>query len=390
MKIYEEIVEELNNRGFIDIVKKEDGFLQLNDSLCTTFSPFFANSNNLKKFSFDFLIHDYIHYINIYYGGIEEDIKKILYLYNKAKESNPIKTFNYIANLQEESVSTGNKHWSAVKEARLPNEEYDYIVKLFSNIEEITEGILKDEFKKIIYLQDISIGSVRNLEDIDKMTFGNLYKEIVKNQIIDTVMNNSELIIDINQWRNIACHKDYKIVGGKITCKYGAKKDKDLIIDSKEDLYKIARKIYELSSIFNFSFKFFTYDNIEEVKKEYVVNNDTENQRIETDELLITTEFYFRGLEILNIDCSEKKVSIVVKDLVETENDESKRIIFTSQFLLKVFLIFNKDENEIVYTNSKNEKKVSMCANRNVFYKIINGIEETSYLAQKVEFKFYK
>lgn len=387
VKVYKEIIKELNSRGIKQLVQNEGGFRETYNNIISVFTPFFTNTNNLERFSFDFLIHDYIQYNLLYYPNIKDDIIKIISIYNNAKSINSVATYKFIADSQRKSVELGNKYWTFIKDGTLPNDSYDYTVKCFKNIEDISEGILKFSFKIILHLNDIISKTIRSFDEIEKMTFGSLYMEIINKNLLNSIFSIEEIKINVNQWRNISCHNDYQIINDKIYCKYGKNKEKELVISDKEELYQIARKIYTISSLFNFAFKFFTYDNAEEIKKEITIDNCTEENRKETDELLITTELYMRGLEILDIKYYKKKISLTVRDLVASEN-ERKRIMFTSQFLIKIYLLYNKDIVEIVYKNIANKKVVKMWTSKEILSPIVNGEKDMLYLAEHFQFKF--
>ncbi|MDD3304505.1 MAG: hypothetical protein PHT75_00005 [Bacilli bacterium] len=387
VKIYKEIIKELNNRGIKQFVQNEESFRETYDNIISVFAPFFTNTNNLKHFSFDFLIHDYIQYNILYYPNIKDDIIKVISIYNNAKSINSVTTYKFIADLQSKSIELGNKYWTFIKEGTLPSDSYDYIVKCFKNIEDISEGIMKTSFKIILHLSDIISKTIRSFDEIEKMTFGSLYMEIINKNLLNSIFNIEKIKINVNQWRNISCHNDYQIIDDKIYCKYGKNKEKELVISGKEELYQIARKIYTISSLFNFAFKFFTYDNAEEIKKEMAIDNCVEKARKETDELLITTELYMRGLEILDIKYYKKKISLTVRDLVISD-DERKRIIFTSQFLIKIYLLYKKDIVEIIYKNITSKKVVKIWVGKEILAQIVNGEKDMLYLAEHFQFKF--
>lgn len=217
------------------------------------------------------------------------------------------------------------------------------------------------------------------------MKFGNLYNQLSQTKMLEQLFAVLKSDIPINQWRNIACHKDYKYTKGKVYCVYGSNKENQIILQSKEELLDIAKNIYRISQVINYSFKFFTYDNIYEIH-EYL--DDSSNQvddRDATWHLIFVTELYANGYETIDIKEDDESVQVILKDMYDTENIE-KRAIQSSIALYKLWCMTEKDNLAVTYvTNNDKQYKRILCKGE-ICKTLSAGDKDISYLAGNATF----
>lgn len=195
----------------------------------------------------------------------------------------------------------------------------------------------------MVYLNRIRTKKSLDFALVKKMKFGNLYNELSQTKMLEQLFAVSKSKVSINQWRNIACHKDYQYIGGKIYCDYGSNKENKIILESKEELLDIAKNIYRISQVINYSFKFFTYDNIFEIHN-YLDNQNSQviDDRDATWHLIFVTELYANGYETIDVIEDDESVQVILKDMYDTEDIE-KRAIQSAIALYKLWNLTEKD-----------------------------------------------
>jgi hypothetical protein len=257
-------------------------------------------------------------------------------------------------------VSISNKYWSMCvlqKDFNLLEDE-EYVMEAFNLIENVSEILLKNFFSFMVYLNKIRTNKSLDFNLVKKMKFGNLYNELSQTKMLEQLFAVSKSDIPINQWRNIACHKDYQYTRGKVYCDYGSNKENQIILESKEKLLDIAKNIYRISQVINYSFKFFMYDNIYEYLDD---SNHQVDDRNATWHLIFVTELYANGYETIDIKEDDESVQVVLKDMYDTEDIE-KRAIQSSIALYKLWCLTEKDNLVVTYvTNNDKQYMKILC-----------------------------
>lgn|GEM_PF-4884402 len=200
------------------------------------FKPFFLNEDNLKRYSKDFLIQDYVNYTKNNFENLDNLILEVINFYRVVLSINREETLKAFASFQDETVSMGNKYWlmCVLQKDFTLLEDDEYVMESFNLIENVCEIILKNFFSFLVYLNKIRNNKTLDFDSVKKVKFGNLYNEISQTQMLKLLFGVSKSDVPINQWRNIACHKDYQYTKGKVHCVYGQNKENQIILESKE------------------------------------------------------------------------------------------------------------------------------------------------------------
>lgn len=362
--------------------------VDINKEIINEFDTFFINKANLERYSNDFLIHDWINYKKLNFDELKTSITKILEIFNLAKTIDAQKIFKDFAMFQKTTTEMGNKYWSLCILQRDFSllEEFEYIMECFKMIEDISEITLKNYLALCLQIQRISNKKLSNLEDVMKLKYGNVVNELFTSGFLTEKLKPYNL--SISQWRNISAHKSYSIIDKKIVCKYGNNLENTITFENKEEVLNGVKEIYELSQIINFAFKFFHYDNIEEIARFFYSENIqdiSEENRNETWHLLFVTEAYTSGFKVKEINESKDNLEIEVFEL--TEEDRELRAIQSSILLYKAWYYTSKEKIKIIYTDRNEKKYMSSEADDRVFKEIGNGNKEITYFAENVIFK---
>ncbi|WP_138263828.1 hypothetical protein [[Clostridium] hylemonae] len=377
--IYKDIIDEMKRNNI-----KTDN---ISGDIEKTFKPFFKNENNLKRYSKDYLIQDYVNYTKNNFENLEGLILEAISFYRAALSANNEETLKAFAFFQDEMVSIGNKYWSmcVLQKDFALLEDDEYVMEAFNLIENISEILLKNFFSFMVYLNKIRTNKSLDFDSVKKIKFGNLYNELSQTKMLEQLFAVSKSDIPINQWRNIACHKDYQYTKGKVYCKYGENKGNQIILESKEELLDIAKNIYRISQAINYSFKFFTYDNIYEI---YEYLDDSNNQgdiRDATWHLIFVTELYANGYEAIDIKEDDESVQAILKDMYDTKDIE-KRAIQSSIALYKLWCLTGKDNLAVTYVTNNDKQCMKILCRGEICKTLSTGDKDISYLASNSTF----
>lgn len=372
--IYKDIVAEMKKNNIKTVNVSED--------IEKLFRPFFLNEANLKRYSKDYLIQDYVNYTKNNFENLENLILEVISFYRLALSANNEETLKAFAFFQYETVNIGNKYWSMCVLQKdfdlLENDEY--VMEAFNLIENVTEILLKSFFSFMVYLNKIRTNKALDFDLVKKMKFGNLYNQLSQTKMFEQLFAILKSDIPINQWRNIACHKDYKYTKGKVYCVYGSNKENQIILQSKEELLDIAKNIYRISQVINYAFKFFTYDNIYEIHEYLDDSNNQVDDRDATWHLIFVTELYANGYETIDIKEDDESVQAVLKDMYDTEDIE-KRAIQSSIALYKLWCMTEKDNLAVTYITNNDKQYMRILCKGEICKTLSAGDKDISYLA---------
>lgn len=385
--IYEEIIQELDRGPLNEQIKNGLSQKEIHKTIIHTFNQYFDNKNNLERYANDFLVHDWINYCKTYYNDIDDNINDVISLFRNAKLIDNMKVFEAFSNFQDTTVEIGNKYWSMViLQKDLSNlGDYEYVTECFKMIDDICEIVIKQFMFFLVYIHRISIGKNTSFEDVIKLNFGNLINELTQSNVLNNLLKFLKSNVSISQWRNIACHKSYQYKDGRIECKYGNNLEHSITFNCKEELLDITKNINRISQAINFAFKFFLYDNIQDIG--FIYNRKTTNleNRNETWHLLFSTELYSSGFKVINIEDTKDELKIVLQEM--TLQDKAKRAIQSSISIYKAWMLTCKDNIEIIYIDIDGAPYLSSCATSAICKEIGMGNKGIDYLAEKTIFR---
>lgn len=379
------MIGEFANSDSSQIIGKKD----FQNDIIDLFKDFFDNINNLKTYSNDYLIQDYINYKKNNLHLYKNSLLEVRSLFTEAKSCCADKTFSGIALFQPISVEMGNKHWSMLK---LQNdlsklEDYEYVYECFNLIEHICENLLKNLFVLMVHLNRIIVGKNADFNSIRHIRLGNLVNELKQSNKLNSVMNILVSNISISQWRNISCHKTYQYINGKIQCQYGENLDKNETINTKEDLLHITKQLYTIAQVLLLPTKLFLYDNIESVRSKMDdLSLDIIGFRNEDWQLIYVTEMLVNGFIVTDITNADK-LEITVVDTKKDENYE--RILLIPLAAYKAWVLTDKEQIKIIYAQRDGAPYVSIELTGDICQKVSDYEKDFSYLAEKMIIEKY-
>lgn len=383
--MYRRIVGEFASSNSNHIIGKKD----FQKDIINTFKDFFDNVDHLETYSNDYLIQDYINYTRNNLDVYKTSLLEVRSLFNKAKACCAEKTYIGFACFQPISVQMGNKHWSMLK---LQNdlsqlEDHEYVYECFNLIDHICENILKHLLALMVYLNRVIDEKEVDFDSINHIKFGNLVNEIKQSNKLNSVINILDSNVSVSQWRNIACHKNFQYINGKVHCQYGDKLDKEETLDSTEDLLHITKALYTIAQVLLLPSKFFLYDNIEFIRSKMdELSIDVIGFRNEDWQLIYVTELLANGFVVTDIKNADN-LKITVADTKKDENYERLMLIPIAAY--KAWVLTGIDEIEIIYIQSDGNPYISVKLTGDVCEKVSSYEKDFSYLAEKMIIEKY-
>lgn len=352
--------------------------------------PYFTHMDALKKYACDSQILSAFEFFVRYYKESEfsEGIMEVINCYKKANKNYNKESWNIILSTYAVMVEDENKMWS-IRNSKLNLQEddlYEKMVQIFQRIGNVLEVSVKhivQELYALIYLQHK--GSV-DYEKIRKQDFGVVINNILDKGMLQSVLRIQPCKMKLSDWRNIAYHHTYALVdNGKIECTYG-KGNMNSIKMSMQELERYLHKIVRASNILNIARCVFVFDFIDDIPKDYQLEEVSFRQAIKREQFrisLLSQEFQL-GHIILN----EDKVEIDIYDLNLNKN-QKERIVHCSQLLLNAWNIWKRKLICINYFASNGRKICCVYADGKVCEMIYEGKEEITYLANEFQIKYF-
>lgn len=384
--VYEDIVREMENSKLNELILSGLSHDDITKSIQECFKRFFENDDKLKRYSNDFLVSDYINYYKNYYKEMDDNIDAILNLFRAARNNDEDTTYEYMAMLQNELVEVSNKEWSftILQKDFEKLAKYEYVTETFNLIENICENALKVYFKYLLVFFRITKRKNNiSLQAINEIKFGSIVNELKQCDFLKDLLDIKGYEVPLSQWRNIACHKDYRIIGNKIECQYGDKHSKNVTINSKENLLEITKNIYKVLQFINFASKFFLYDNIEKIKPFYELIDESIDSRPENWHLPFVTELYTNGFKVISIEQEDFTVNVKVTSVISS--DIKKSVVQSTIVLYKVWYYSLCKKMQVSYFDENSKKLLTVESCDEVCKPIAEGKKDIYYLAEKMQ-----
>lgn len=311
-----------------------------------SFSQYFQNQRNLKKYSISHLINNWLSYILLLRNNPEsiEKVDSFLSFFNEAKRINSKDTIDAFSFWLPEISQSIIRYWSLYntqgKLDKLGIE--DFSIEILNMIGVSIEGILKPFLKLLLVLNRIQRQKTYDLNDVNSKDLGVIIDELINTSKINDFLIINPNSIRLNQWRNIAYHHNSQIIDGEIFCSYKKEGNYIEFKVSKDDLEKVLKHILLFFKLVRISETIFCFDNLNEIQKAAKRLGSKFNIREESKLLDFYSPITSQGFKVIDIIVSEEVALLKLKDMQEYP-DFQKRAIHSSQFLYNLW----------EYTNSK-------------------------------------
>lgn len=357
----------------------------IKDAIVESFLPFFRNPGNLKEHAIDFLVEIWVVYLKACrdHKNTPKHLTSLLNLFNEAFDIGSALVFDaYRAWIPDISHSV-SKYWSLVNKSLHLSELSleDFVEESFGIIGTTIEGLGKPYIRLLFQLNRIRLEKNYTLDEIISKDIGFLLDEI-NNSTNLTDLLISENGIRLNQWRNIAYHHKFIVVGEKIKCTL-ERRGGDLKFElSRDDLYNITKDIMLVHKILQISAIVWRVDNFNDFNS--ILNSYEENDLSHRQEESLThfySGFASQGFLIKNITHNNDVTILKIKDLRVYDNF-LKRSIHSSQFMYNLW--FNYPAKRLIIEYYLYNDQLFFTSSIEADY-IKEAIESGSYLSEIIK-----
>lgn len=320
-------------------------------SIIDSFSPYFTNQDNLKKYAISDLTSNWLAYLSVYKEHPEslKFIDKVLDIFNGAKEKNQLQAIESYAQWMPEITQSISRFWSLhnnqMKLHQLCIE--DFVEESLYMIGQTIEGLLKSFFKLLLQLNKIKRNKQFNIAEIKQKDLGVVIDELINTTELSEILVLQPHDIRLNQWRNIAYHHNSRIVNNEIILGFNKSGDIFEFKITRQELSDVLKRILLIFKLVRISETIFGFDNLGQVQSE-ISKLDENLINIREDSKLL--DFYSgiesQGFRIVELKTSDKNSILILKDL-EPYGNFIKRAIHSSQFLYSLWL-FTESKHLIV------------------------------------------
>ena len=356
----------------------------IKEALIKVLNPYFDNKDALNKFSSEGQMLSIFEYFIKYHYDKEftDGLSRVIKCYKNAYQTNRVEFWNIVLCSYSDMVNDENKMWTMRKVIDLNNNDlYEKVMSYMNLIGvnlEITAKHITGELYALIRLwknKDVDYTKIKQLD------FG----MIIKN-ILDQGLLNEELItlpsqIKLSDWRNIAYHHSYSVVGDKIKCSYGRKVVKNIEF-SLDEFESYIHQIIRACNIFTIARCIFVFDYNFDIPSDYKLNKVDFREPMLVEQLKIG--LLAQQFNLCNIREDNQKIEVDFIDLLTYANLKD-RAIHCSQLLFRIWLVWKRPQIIINYFDNKKNKICRLSIKGSVCQLISEGKKDISYLAEQFE-----
>ncbi|MBK7805971.1 MAG: hypothetical protein IPJ51_06700 [Saprospiraceae bacterium] len=329
-------------------------------SIIDSFSPYFSNHENLKKYAISDLTSIWLAYFSVYkeYPDSLNLIDNILDIFNGAKEKNHKLAIESYAQWVPEITQSISRFWSLhnnqMKLHKLCME--DFVEESLHMIGQTIEGLSKSFFKMLLQLNKIKRNKQFEIEEIKQKDLGVVIDELINTTELTELLVLQPYDIRLNQWRNIAYHHNSRIVNNEIICGFNKSGEVFEFKLTRQELFEVLKRILLIFKLVRISETIFGFDNLENVQSEI---NKLDKTLINIREDAKLLDFYSgiesQGFRIVELKTSNNNSALILRDL-EPYGDFIKRAIHSSQFLYSLWLYSESECLKVEYHLFNGEK----------------------------------
>lgn len=389
MKKFQKILEGLKDKSPLPLLF-ENGYtpVTIKAEIVETFKPYFQNSSNLEKYAIDYLVSDWINFlkISINHPGIENDIKLVLKSYEQAKTISYDSTINVLSKMLPLHLESGNKYWSFLNlEVDKSNLEiYEFCQTSMKDISDIIEGLTKSLYIENVLINKIKRGKPVDISKTQTNKLGNLIQDLIDNSDYRALFIVPTENLKISDWRNVAAHHTYSIVGNNIKCESGEGTNKISFDLTRAELFQRVNYCMRTNQVLNMAHKIFGFDNMPEISKRLEKNKV--DDRPEIGFLMFSSALMSQGFEIKDIAYDSETATLELVDL--TKMNPRDRGIHSSQLLNQLWLVTNSKHLEIKYFKNDGLLYLTSSIRGNIFEQMqLDKKKDVTFFAENVSFK---
>jgi len=356
---------------------------KIKNIIIDSFTPYFENIDNLKKYAIDLMAAETINLANIsdnpdFMNIVEDNLS----LYRKSKATNMKDCFQSFAFWHSDVLEANNDFWSIVAfDTDINNKDIrDVHYYSMRNIGEIIEYLIKPFLKVILHQIFVANNDKRKDEYINSLSIGNIIDIISRSNMLDNALCPKPWNLGLNQWRNIAFHGSFRVEGDVLKCRYGKNKQRTIIL-KKEETLDILYKTNKIYAALKLAYTIFFVDNIDNIKC-YIDVSKIKN-RIEGDLISFASALATQGFQIMDFEYDNEMAKLSIKDSLNIKNND--RCLHSTQFLYPVWIMTKSKNVKVIYIDYENMPILESAVEAKLCERVFNGELEIYDISKKMD-----
>lgn len=309
---------------------------------------------------------------------------RCLDVYRAACHVAPNLVFDTCVIVEQETLPALAKFWSVCQLER-PRDELsleEFTLDSFAVMGQLLEGVMLPFLRGFLYIVRIANGGdTRAIEEVRVLNLGKIIGELNAQPIFSDLFSPAPWNVPLNQWRNVAQHHSYEVIGSRIICKYGDKKKQKELHLSREELFELVTRIYRIYMVVKTARILFLIDNADEFSKRDFPRATRDDQEAFEFAIQASTQ----GFEVLEITETENEVSAVLRDC--SDMDPKARQVHASQFAYVLWTWKQKEYSRIEYRAKNNKPMLVTRMKGEDCAEVKSGRVPFTQLAMRAEFK---
>lgn len=362
---------------------------EIKSAIVEGLEPYFQNKKHLKDNAINLAgIWSAILFSSNNDNYFSNKISAILKIFDEAYNTDRNATMHCIRYWMPNVLQSLSRFWSQLKNQQHLKELSleDFVEEALGSIGKCIEGLSKPYLCLTLQLNKIRSGkaTIDESEKIAKLDLGSVIEELISNAKLSNILVLPLNNLKLNNWRNIAYHHNYRISNNEIIIDVKSKIKNHSFSISRNDLFEVCLRVYNVFKVFKLSFDIFIEDHIS-LESNWLDNKSDvlirEESRINDFRIAIASQ----GFKIESLDnISTDTIRMVLRDLKE-DLPTKVRAIHSSQFLHGLWALSGKKMLEVEYKN-KNGHPVMMSSVSGKICESIHSDEEIVKLAKHVNF----
>jgi hypothetical protein len=227
----------------------------------------------------------------------------------------------------------------------------EYAFEMFRLIGGLIESTIQPFIKEIYCLAALNAGQNEDTKAVIKADFGQVIEQFSRLNCFPGLLTPGTWDVRINQWRNIAQHHSFSVVGEKIEATYGKSSPKKCIALTREELFSLSKELIRRLGALKSSRELTILNNIEELRGRLPnVEVDIYSKATELAAAFATQGFTLAGLE-------EAADVVSARILDVNPSPGNIRQIHCSQFVLPIGARFPQKGIEVTYEAEGSDEK---------------------------------
>jgi len=203
----------------------------------------------------------------------------------------------------------------------------EFAFELIRTIGFLIESNLKPYIKELYCLSVIASGRSIDLNEILTEDFGKTCEKFKQEMIEESFLAPAPWGVRINQWRNVAQHNSYEVIGDSIVASYGRSQPQKQVILSRTELLTVARELVQRVGALKCSREITILNHIDELESYLPIQEPTEYGHATALFASLATQ----GFRLRDLQVNVGQVIAFVEDLAPSEG--YSRPIHCSQFV---------------------------------------------------------